>query len=376
MKKLLFVFFLLIWAGLCFAYNVGSRDILQITSTNVPEINGSYTVTPDGYITVQYAGRILVEGKTVDVITADIIKILSNRINNPEIYINLAEAKNSVVYVTGFVENPGSVVIGSTTKLSNIIAQVGGIKISGKNTADDEDVIFIIKSLEGKKTEVPYNNLIDCNYNFQNGDVINVEFAKQVTVNILGKVNTPGRYTLSSKNNTIMGAIVAAGGFSDSADYSAVKMYDITGKGSTHDLSDLIDNNNSESNITLADNITIIVPELIESVTVLGWVSKQGKQIYKPNHTIYLADVIANAGGGIRNKARYNEVYVLRTVNGEVTKTAYNFNNFQKKGDITGNPIIKRGDVVFMPCTTAIDWTEVLSVVRGVIGIGRDINNL
>lgn len=376
MKKLLFVFVLIIWAGLCFAYNVGSRDELQITSTNVPEINGTYTVTPDGFITVQYAGRIKVEGKTVDKITNIITNILKKRINNPEIYINLAETRNSMVYVTGFISNPGAVRISNTTRLSNIIAQVGDIKITGKNNAAEEDIVFIIKSIDGKKAEIPYSNLIDCDYKFQNGDVINVELANQVTVNVLGKVNAPGRYTLSSKNNSIMGAVVAAGGFTDDADYGSVKMYDITGKGSTQDLSNLIDNNDSESNIALADNTTIIVPELIESVTVLGWVSKQGKQIYKPNHTIYLADVIANAGGGIRNKARFNEVYVLRNVNGEVTKTAYNFNNFQKKGDITGNPIIKRGDVVFMPCTTAIDWSEVMSAIRGVVGIGRDIGQL
>ncbi|MBQ0106069.1 MAG: SLBB domain-containing protein [Armatimonadetes bacterium] len=376
MKKIFSVLALLLIAGLCYCYNLGAGDVLPITSVNVPEINGNYIVSPDGFITVQYAGMVLAQDKSVEEITVAIKDQLKSRIKNPEIYINIVNAKNSVVFVTGWVKNPGSVNINKSTKLLGVISQVGGINYKESDTAINNDIVFIIKSQDGTKTEVLYKDLIDCDYQLKNGDIISADIKGKINVNVVGKVNTPGRYTLTDKNNTIMGAIVAAGGFTADADYSQVKIYSLDANSRIEDLSGYMDGTVAEPESKIEDNVTIIVPELIAGVTVIGWVNSQGKQTYRPNEKVYLADVIANAGGGVRNKARFNEVYVLRNVNGELTKTSYNFNNFQKKGDIAGNPEIKFGDVVFMPCTTAIDWSVVVSSIRGLISLGKDIKDM
>lgn len=376
MKKFLMIVFLVILSSLAFAYNIGSGDIINITSPRNTELNSDYIVDHDGCITVQYAGRIKVQGKTVEEITDIIRKALSERINSPEIYISLKDSKNSVVFVTGMVKAPGSVNINANSNIATVIAQVGDVMLNEKSSISEDDLMFTVKSLDGTITEIKYNDLLKSNYILRNGDIINADIAGKINVSVMGKVNTPGRYQLSSKNSSVMGAIITAGGFADEADYSQVKVYDYQGNGQIADLSELISSNNGKSDIEITQDCTIIVPQIIESVTCIGWVNKQGKQIYQPNETITLADVIANAGGGVRNRARYNEVYVLRTVNGELTKTAYNFNNFQKKGDITGNPIIKRGDVVFMPSSQAWDWETILSVLRNVINVSRDVKEL
>ena len=374
MKKLLAVFMLILIASICLAYTIGYEDILQIKSVSVPEINGEYIVSPDGFISVPYAGRVQVYGKTEAQVIKDLQDMLSDRIKYPEVYVNLTKTTHEVVFVTGFIKNAGSVVINNDTTLATIVAERGDIPVADK-TSIIGNIYISIKSIDGAKKELRYEDIMDIDYTPRNGDIINFEIKDKVNVNVVGKVNIPGKYILSSDNNSIMSAIVLAGGFTSDADYSQVTLYNAEGKGETIDLSDFI---NGTADVTLAkvtDNSTIVVPELISGVTVLGWVNKQGKQTYRPDQTIYLSDVIAEAGGGVRNKARFKEVYVLRNVNGELTKTAYNFNDYKNKGDITGNPIIKNGDVIYMPCTLEIDWATVISSIRGLVGVGRDINN-
>lgn len=375
MRKFILIISLLIIANISFAYNVGPNDELNIVSIGLPEINGKYTVNPDGYITIPYAGTITVEGKDISQITNEINNILAKRVKEPEVYIAIAKAENSVVFITGLVKKPGSVVISANTKLSSVIAMAGDISINEKNNTIEDNILFTIKSLDGTKTEVDYKDLLDCDYKLKNGDIIDADIKGKVNVNVSGEVNIPGRYTLSSDNNSVMAAILQAGGFKDEADYANIRVYDSNGKLKNVDLSKYIDGFENANDVELTTNSTILIPKLIVGITVIGWVNTPGQQIYQPNQTIRLSDVIAKAGGGIRNKSRLNEVYVLRMVGDELVRTAYNFNNFQKKGDITGNPILQKGDVVFMPASTAIQWDVVISTLRSLVGLGRDIDN-
>ena len=374
MKKLILILGLILIASICLAYTIGYEDVLQIKSVSAPEINGEYIVSPDGYISIPYAGRIFVYGKTEAQTTKDIENLLSDRIKYPEVYVNLTKTTNDVVFVTGFIKNAGSVIINNDTTLATIVAERGDLPVSDKTTIVG-NVYITIKSLDGTKKELSYEEIMDVDYTPKNGDIINFEIRDKINVNVVGKVNIPGKYILSKDNDSIMSAIVLAGGFAPEADYSQVTLYNADGKGETVDLSDFINGISETALVKVTDNSTIVVPELIAGVTVLGWVNNQGKQTYRPDQTIYLADVIANAGGGVRNKARFKEVYVLRNVNGELTKTSYNFNDYKNKGDITGNPIIKNGDVVYMPCTLEIDWAVVISSIRGLVGLGKDVNN-
>ena len=374
MKKLLSVLLLVLVASICFSYTIGYDDNLRIKSVSVPDINGDYIVSPDGFISVPYAGRIQVYGLTEAELTQKLQDILAERIKYPEVYVNLTKTTKNVVFVTGYIRNPGSVVINKDTTLATIVAERGDIPAADKTTVIG-NIFITIKSIDGTKRELPYESIMDFDYTPQNGDIVNFEIRDKINVNVVGKVNMPGKYALSKNNDSIMSAIVLAGGFTSNADYSQVTLYNADGKGQTVDLSDFLSGVSETALTKLTDNCTVVVPELIAGVTVLGWVNKQGKQTYRPDQTIYLADVIAEAGGGVRNKARYNEVYVLRNVNGELTKTAYNFNAYKNKGDITGNPIIKNGDVVYMPCTLEVDWPQVLSIIRGLVGLGRDIND-
>lgn len=317
--------------------------------------------------------NIISNDKSVEVLYKDLLT--SDYIPKNGDIINVA-APSDVVFVTGLVKNPGSVIIKRGWKLSNIITFAGDIAASTKdNMPVSDDIVFKITTLSGKSSEVLYKDLISNNYIPQNGDIIKAEINGKINVNVVGKVNLPGRYVLSNKNDSLMSAIVLAGGFTSDADYSKVTVFDIDGRGVSMSLSNLLDGSAKGEMYKIKDNSTIIVPELISGVTVLGWVNTPGKQIFKPDEVITLADVIARAGGGVKNKARYAQVAVISNVNGVVTRKTYDFNSYQKKGVATENPVVKNGDVVFVPASSSIDWSVVVSALSSLVTFGSNINN-
>lgn len=363
----------------CFlsAYQIGADDTLKIVVLNAQEISGDYTVSPDGIITLPMVGDIQVSKKDIDEIKQEITDKLSARIKNPEVYINISKPTNNVVYVNGLVGKSGAFPIKDGWGLPEIIAVSGDFKLSEEQNTND--LVFDIKSIDGSSKLVKYTDMLTSDYKAKAGDIIKVDIYNAVSINVVGKVNTPGIKRLSGNNNNIMAAIAMAGGFTSDANYSKVTIYDNSGNSQTLNLSAFIDGNNPKAKntaIALTDNSTIVVPEIITGITVLGWVNKPGYYKIRPDEKVTLADVIALAGGGTKRQAKYTNIAVIRGDEKGTTRTMYNHNDFTKKGDASQNPIIKPGDVVFVPNTTSPDWLAIISALGSVINIADKANNV
>ena len=79
-----------------------SSNSVTVTEQSVDMV--SYTVDIDGYILLPYAGRILVEGKTLNAVTAEVEKILKEYIADAAITVKLV---NNYVSLLGEVQRPG-----------------------------------------------------------------------------------------------------------------------------------------------------------------------------------------------------------------------------------------------------------------------------
>ena len=79
-----------------------ASNSVTVTEQSVDMV--SYTVDIDGYILLPYAGRILVEGKTLNAVTAEVEKILKEYIADAAITVKLV---NNYVSLLGEVQRPG-----------------------------------------------------------------------------------------------------------------------------------------------------------------------------------------------------------------------------------------------------------------------------
>ena len=88
-------------------YHVAPPDVLEITIRPEPAIERLVTIRPDGYISLDLIGDILVEGKTVNEIRREVVSRITDFIVAPDVAVTLSQSNSRRIYVLGQVRAPG-----------------------------------------------------------------------------------------------------------------------------------------------------------------------------------------------------------------------------------------------------------------------------
>ena len=88
-----------------YSYVLGSSDIISINLTDTDDIDGSYTIDPNGDIDVPFIGKIKIEGLDINKAQDNLISILGKYYKNPELQIEIQEYNSSKIYILGAVRN-------------------------------------------------------------------------------------------------------------------------------------------------------------------------------------------------------------------------------------------------------------------------------
>ncbi len=241
-----------LWAVLLFAfflpaqllaqpYRIQPGDRLFVAFWQEPDLNTEVVVSQDGTIDLPVVGRSYVVGFTTAEISEKIIEEISRyRINITQVSVNVKQYEGNKIYVTGQVGVPGTYSFEVIPSLWRILQEAGGLL----ETANVEQ-ITVIRSGDTRGDIIP----VDLTRYFERGDVallpvlhggdtIHVPantapgqsapatsspFTPRNEIYIFGAVATPGRYTLE-KNVNLLDAIVLAGGPTDNAKLSEVKI--------------------------------------------------------------------------------------------------------------------------------------------------------
>jgi protein involved in polysaccharide export with SLBB domain len=113
-------------------YRICRDDVLTISFPLSPELNQKVIVQPDGYISLQSAGDIHVEGLTVSG-AADAVKIAyAGTLHEPIVDIDLADFQKPFFSVLGQVGKPGQYDLRYDLTVTQAIAVAGGFAATGK----------------------------------------------------------------------------------------------------------------------------------------------------------------------------------------------------------------------------------------------------
>jgi len=88
-------------------YRIGRDDVLLITFPLSPELNQKVIVRPDGYISLQSAGVIRVDGLSLREVVAAVKKAYAGTLHDPIVDIDLADFQKPFFTVLGQVGKPG-----------------------------------------------------------------------------------------------------------------------------------------------------------------------------------------------------------------------------------------------------------------------------
>src|SRR2546425_604005 len=153
----------------------------------------------------------------------------------------------------------------------------------------------------------PYDNVLI----FQQPD-----FNFQRTVVLRGEVRYPGTYSLRTKGDRLAELITRAGGLTPRASAHGIRFYRATGTAGRLDidLAHALTDSGARDNVVLQPDDSIVIPEFLPSVKVLGAVNSPGSVLWRKGAGL---DYYLNAAGGFAPNAENGTVSV-RYANGRV----------------------------------------------------------
>lgn len=191
--------------------------------------------------------------------------------------------------------------------------------------------------------------------------IVNLTCAREIRVQILGNVRTPGLFSFTAET-TLSQALARAGGVTERGDSEAISVQRTSGEVLTVNLKPLLTGVGGED-LDLQDGDTVVVPLGTITVAVIGEVNKPG--VYELPRDARLMDALMAAGGptrtAITNRVTIYEASDLADPQPQGTEIF--------KGNMQENPTIKQGYVVYVPRNVIWDISLVASILSVLTGI-------
>jgi polysaccharide export outer membrane protein len=107
-------------------------DVLSLSFPLSLELNEKVTIQPDGYINLQNAGSLYVQGMTVPELVEALKKAYANILHDPIIDVDLTDFQKPFFVVSGQVTKPGQYDLRADITVSEAIAVAGGFLPTAK----------------------------------------------------------------------------------------------------------------------------------------------------------------------------------------------------------------------------------------------------
>lgn len=194
---------------------IGAGDLLSVNVYDTPEMTDSYRVSLDGSLSFPLIGKVQIQGLT----TAQTAKLLEEKLlggqilNQPQVNVDVLQYAGQSVTVIGEVATPGRITVIAPTKLSEVLAQSGGltemagdhIKIRHGEDADGPEMDVVFRRSDSNQQA---GNLL-----LRPGDAVIVPRAG--IVYLLGAVLRPGGYVMQEDGRlNVAQALAMSGGTS------------------------------------------------------------------------------------------------------------------------------------------------------------------
>lgn len=350
-------------------YILGQDDQLTVTVVGFLQFSGDFLVPPGGVVNFPAVGSVHVAGMTVPSLTRLLTAALAKRIKNPEVTVNLKTLRVEHVSILGDVKNPGVYPIKPGTHLLDVLS-IAGALLPGVNPSDYQ--VNLIRGNEKRTFQLPDVLKGDAATNvvLYPGDTVSLTAADYVPVNVIGLVKTPGMLRLRSDMNGLLEALAQAGGYLDGAALSNVRIRHANGEEISVDLTSALLRGGSTANLPrLQPGDLIIVSQTTGRYAVLGAVEGPGIFPLPEGRVTTLVEAVALARGSDAKDARYRYIGVVRVDNGKPTRTLYDIGKFLKTADVTQNPEIHPGDVIYVPRGLGINAADLFRELAEVAAV-------
>lgn len=338
-------------------YTLGPEDVLSITVYGHEDLTRDVVVLSDGQFAYPIVGSVSASGQTAEQVAAAISKGLEKELNEPSVTVTVKQPAMRRVYASGLVAKAGSYDLKPGWRVSHLVAEAGGI--SGKPELTKATVVRGSTNIAVDLAAVLGESNRDADIELMPGDLVQIQ-ADTNLVHVVGQAKSPGDYQLKAKLG-VLEALAMAGGATDNAALTGVQIL----RGARVikvDMHAIMANGDSGANVVMEPGDTLLIPANEARIAVLGGVQQPGYYDLPDGKVVTLADAIAMARGG-NKRARMTNVALVRMVGGKQIVSKVDISRFLKKGDLTQNPAVSPGDVVYVTDGSAVEPGAVLGAI-------------
>ena len=178
-----------------YSYVLGSSDIISINLTDTDDIDGAYTIDPNGDIDLPFVGKIKIEGMDINKAQNNLISILGKYYKNPELQIEINEYNSSKIYILGAVRNQ------LTINLDQKPIRLIDAAVQADFSPNSQDKLLGSKGLLRRDNQVYKINLNKVfqsvnpkeNFYLKKDDVLFID-RNSDSIQVFGEISKPGIY--------------------------------------------------------------------------------------------------------------------------------------------------------------------------------------
>lgn len=345
-------------------YRLGPEDVIAVDVMGHQELSGEFLIPEDGTISLQRGGVIYVTGKTIRETSTLISDRLKGTLLDPDVVVRLKVARPQLIHVVGVVQRPGAYSTKPGWRITEAISAAGGIQ-PGTELADC--TVNVLRAGTGLKESVPLSDVMHgsepANKTVYADDVITIESVEMIPIYVMGHVARPGVYNLRKDSAGVLEATAMAGGTTDDAALSKVTITHLTGDSETVSILPAMLEGKQKTSVKLRSGDLVVVPGSTARFAVLGWANSPGFFALKEGETVTLSDALGMAKGVDNRRGGIKKVAIIRQVDGKQEHLIFDLSKFSKNGDVSQNPVIRAGDVVWVPETNKLDWDRTMQAI-------------
>lgn len=337
-------------------YRLGAGDNVIIDVWGASQETFRCEISPDGAVTIEGVGPILIGGLTVAEATARLRNQLGRYYADCEVSLSLGETRSIVVQVMGEVQMPGTYTLSGLSSAFNALYAAGGISDVG--TLRDIK-IYREGRCVGHLDVYDYmeHGNTDSGVHLQDNDVIIVG-PYDCLVAVRGKVKRPMFYEMKS-TESVKRVLQFAGGFSGDAYTKNVRLIRKSGEEySIHTIDEF-----SMANFTLADGDSIfvdsVIPRFRNMVEIRGAVMHPG-QFQMDGNVQSVRDLLLIAEG-LREDA-FTERAVMHREKDDLTLEMVSLDIQGILDGRTPDIALRKNDVLFIPSKTDMRGEETFRI--------------
>jgi protein involved in polysaccharide export with SLBB domain len=325
-------------------YIIGPNDELLIDITGDNEVSYNLTVSPEGFINVEYVGRVAVGGLSIEAASSKIKNSLTTafpaiKSGRTQVSLNLGNIRSIKITLIGEINKPGTYTLPSLATVFNALYASGGPNENGSfrkiqvlrnnsiiSTIDIYD--FLLKGMQ-----------VD-NIGLQDQDVIYVPVF-ETRVEMKGEVKRPAIYEMLD-GESLQDVLNFSGGFTTRAYTANVKVFQNTQR--ERRIVDVFTDEFSTYEPKNGDQYVVepILDRFENRVQIKGSVYRPGAFEVRPGMT--LKELIERAGG-VKEEAFLARAYIYR-LKPDDTQELLSFNVGQLLNGTTSDIPLQREDIV------------------------------